>query len=61
MQNASFFTFCPFSDVLECVSNPCKNGGTCHEHINYYRCECPLGTTGPDCDGTLLNFMLYVS
>ncbi|WAR03561.1 NOTC1-like protein [Mya arenaria] len=36
-------------DIPECASNPCKNGGTCEEHVNYYTCNCPLGTTGHDC------------
>ena len=44
---------CPFvvTDILECASNPCLNGGVCEEHINYYTCQCPPGTTGYNCDG----------
>ena len=33
-----------------CTSNPCKNGGNCITTGFGYRCECPLGTTGPNCD-----------
>lgn len=40
-------------DILECASNPCKNGGTCIEGINHYMCRCPAGTTGTNCDDIL--------
>ncbi|XP_067648024.1 cubilin homolog [Eurosta solidaginis] len=34
-----------------CNSKPCHNGGTCTMHINNtYRCACPRGTTGPNCE-----------
>ncbi|XP_017464514.1 PREDICTED: cubilin homolog [Rhagoletis zephyria] len=34
-----------------CHSKPCLNGGTCTLTIsNKYRCACPRGTTGPDCE-----------
>lgn len=28
-------------DINECDPNPCQNGGTCHNEIGQYRCECP--------------------
>ncbi|KAH3891584.1 fibropellin-1-like [Dreissena polymorpha] len=40
-------------DILECSSNPCQNGGTCNEHVNYYTCTCPVGTTGDHCQDIL--------
>lgn len=32
-----------------CVSNPCANGGTCHEIQSGFRCQCPAGWSGPTC------------
>ncbi|XP_069826757.1 slit homolog 3 protein [Dendropsophus ebraccatus] len=34
-----------------CFSNPCKNNGTCtSEPLEIYRCTCPYGFKGRDCD-----------
>lgn len=27
-------------EILECVSEPCQHGATCHEGINQYACQC---------------------
>uniref|UniRef100_A0A4W6C9D4 EGF-like domain-containing protein n=1 Tax=Lates calcarifer TaxID=8187 RepID=A0A4W6C9D4_LATCA len=32
-----------------CVSNPCANGGTCHEVPSGFECHCPAGWSGPTC------------
>lgn len=32
-----------------CVSNPCANGGTCHEVPSGFECHCPSGWSGPTC------------
>uniref|UniRef100_A0A673H307 Slit homolog 2 protein-like n=1 Tax=Sinocyclocheilus rhinocerous TaxID=307959 RepID=A0A673H307_9TELE len=33
-----------------CLSNPCKNDGTCSNHpVDFYRCTCPYGFKGQDC------------
>lgn len=45
------FTFVFFPDIEECESNPCQNNGTCNERINFYTCNCPTGTTQPNCEG----------
>lgn len=37
------------TDINECLSNPCQNGGTCSNHINSYTCACVLGYTGTNC------------
>ncbi|KAA0722348.1 Slit -like protein 2 protein [Triplophysa tibetana] len=34
-----------------CLSNPCKNDGTCSNHpVDFYRCTCPYGFKGQDCE-----------
>ncbi|XP_076841773.1 protein jagged-2 isoform X2 [Brachyhypopomus gauderio] len=32
-----------------CMSNPCANGGTCHEVAAGFECHCPSGWAGPTC------------
>lgn len=34
------------SDVDECASNPCKNGGTCEDGVNQFICRCLPGFGG---------------
>ena len=38
------------SNVNECASNPCRNGGTCLDQENRYICQCPRGTRGKFCE-----------
>ncbi len=38
-----------FSEINECVSNPCINGD-CVDGINLYACNCNEGWTGYNCD-----------
>lgn len=33
-------------EVNECLSQPCRNGGTCIDLTNTYKCSCPRGTQG---------------
>lgn len=33
-------------NIDDCASSPCRNGGTCHDSIAGYTCECPPGYTG---------------
>ena len=42
------FTFLS-SDVNECSSFPCQNGGTCTDGVNGYTCQCALGYSGLNC------------
>lgn len=44
------------TDVNECQSAPCRNGGICRDLINSYRCDCPIGYTGTNCEGKKLFF-----
>ena len=39
-----------FSDVDECASWPCVNGGTCIDGVAEYTCYCTSGYTGNDCE-----------
>ncbi|TSV02075.1 Protein jagged-1 [Bagarius yarrelli] len=32
-----------------CMSNPCANGGTCHEILSGFECQCPSGWSGTTC------------
>uniref|UniRef100_UPI0037E806A4 protein jagged-2b n=1 Tax=Semicossyphus pulcher TaxID=241346 RepID=UPI0037E806A4 len=36
-----------------CVSDPCANGGTCHEVPTGFECQCPPGWEGPTCANNL--------
>jgi hypothetical protein len=38
------------SDVDECLSFPCKNGGSCYDNVGSYSCICPPGWEGPTCE-----------
>ena len=38
------------TDIDECASNPCQNGGTCADVVNGYDCSCKPGYTGADCE-----------
>jgi hypothetical protein len=37
------------TDINECASNPCQNGGTCTDLINNYSCACVPGYTDKNC------------
>ncbi|XP_032876421.1 fibulin-7 [Amblyraja radiata] len=37
------------TEVNECTSNPCQNGGTCVDAVNRYACICPNNWTGSHC------------
>lgn len=37
-------------DVNECVSKPCRNGGTCENLQGSYRCKCKSGFLGKHCE-----------
>ncbi|CAH1226137.1 NOTCH2 [Branchiostoma lanceolatum] len=38
------------TDIDECASDPCLNGGTCLEHTGYFHCVCPNPFTGDLCE-----------
>ena len=39
----------PPTDIDDCSSGPCENGGTCIDLFNDFNCTCPLGFTGRNC------------
>ncbi|XP_033001266.1 protein eyes shut homolog [Lacerta agilis] len=41
--------FCE-TDINECDSNPCKNGGSCNDYIDHFKCNCPVGFEGHQCE-----------
>ena len=41
------------ADVVECKSHPCKNGGTCTDVVNGYKCKCIPGFTGVICESSM--------
>uniref|UniRef100_A0A674B6E2 Delta-like protein n=1 Tax=Salmo trutta TaxID=8032 RepID=A0A674B6E2_SALTR len=42
-------TYC-HENVNDCVSSPCRNGGTCIDGVNSFQCFCPDGWEGRLCD-----------
>ena len=45
------------SDIDECLSSPCQNGGTCTDDVNGYTCVCDAGYTGTNCKTGKLLFL----
>ena len=38
------------TDIDECVSHQCDNGGSCVDGVNNYSCNCLAGFTGSHCE-----------
>lgn len=55
MQNIKWFSISMFTDVNECLTTPCRNGGTCLNMAGSYSCACSQGWKGRNCsEGRLL-------
>ena len=46
-----------FSDIDECASDPCSNGGTCSDLVNKFVCNCPSGYGGVRCEAGRLKIL----
>ena len=44
------------TDIDECASNPCLNGGTCVDRLDGFTCQCTSGFTGPICGNGWLTY-----
>ena len=44
------YIFLFFTDINECESSPCQNGGACTDKVNGYECTCAAGYAGADCE-----------
>ena len=42
-------------DIDECASEPCQNGGTCHDAENQYSCTCKDGYADANCQTGMYN------
>jgi hypothetical protein len=38
------------TDISECSSSPCRNGGSCVDAVNSFVCQCPAGYSGSVCE-----------
>ena len=47
------FTNANVSDVNECASRPCQNGGQCVDGVNGYTCTCVAGYAGINCEQSM--------
>ena len=39
-----------YSDIDDCASSTCQNGGTCVDGVNSYTCNCDVGYAGKNCE-----------
>ena len=50
------------TDIDECASDPCQNGGTCNDFVDAFNCTCDGagGYSGENCEGRLYFEVGYV-
>lgn len=37
-------------NIDDCAGAPCQHGGTCHDEVGAFTCECPAGFEGERCE-----------
>lgn len=48
-------------ELDECKSNPCQNGGYCHNLINRFVCVCDMSYAGDVCQTDVSDIYFYVA
>ena len=51
--------FSHLTDIDECSSNPCENGGTCNDAVDMYTCDCDAGYNGDNCETSKFSVIHY--
>ena len=46
--------FYSYTEIDECSSSPCLNGGTCNDGVNNFTCSCPSPYFGHRCQGDMI-------
>ena len=54
--NSMYLLAALFSDIDDCLENPCQNGGQCEDKVNHYVCSCQPGWTGNNCQTSEWSF-----
>lgn len=44
------------TDIDECATSPCRNGGECVDLIAKFNCICPVGYSGTLCEVSILKY-----
>eukprot|EP00058_Branchiostoma_floridae_P024950 XP_002610440.1 hypothetical protein BRAFLDRAFT_85579 [Branchiostoma floridae] len=44
------------SDIDECASSPCQNGGSCTDGVDSFSCDCAIGYSGDFCEADELEW-----
>lgn len=48
-------------DINDCLGKPCKNGGTCIDEVDSFKCFCSSGWEGELCDTSKYYYALHVN
>ncbi|XP_064388206.1 slit homolog 1 protein-like [Halichondria panicea] len=54
-----FYDYKLIRDINDCIPNCCQNGGTCIDECTSYRCLCPQGYSGTNCEYPSGNLVVY--
>lgn len=44
--------FLKYTDIDDCLTDPCENNGTCTDLVNDYQCGCVTGFNGRTCENS---------